>query len=119
VRGAIAILFFVGFSVLCSAVLIAPAFFWSRRRGATWHLSEGSVLVVPAPVWRLLSLSPLRVKTLSNVMELLSISLVLGLGAWARALLPRVSRIALDVGVGVLACTAAILLYFFVPTLPE
>jgi hypothetical protein len=91
------LLYFIGFSVLFSGILIAPAVIWSRKRGATWHVSEASVLVVPALVWCLLGLTQLRVKTLANVAELLSISLLLALGAWARAVLvPRVPAIAVN-----------------------
>ena len=106
--------------VLCAALALAIFSFISlaRRKAITnWDIA---LIFVPFFAWWALALMNLRLKSLSNLIEpfalIVFIALLLTIRAFA---VPAQSQPVTSRIVFVIGLTAAIVLYIFVPALPE
>jgi hypothetical protein len=105
--------------VVSASVFAGPIAFFGRQR-ASWRWWELSGFVVPFLVWLLLMLYGKQPKSLSNVGEVLYISISVAVAVVARvALGPRLPRTPVAVVLLVALCSVAAATYFFTPLLPE
>lgn len=108
------------FHVGVSAVIVSPVVLLTRKR-VHWHAWELLALVLPFSLWMTLMIRNDSAKTLSNlVVEPCILSVVLAVGALARAALSRsLSERSAIVGIVAGVCLIAAGIYFAVPALPE
>ena len=100
-------------------VLTAPTVFFSRRRVA-WQSWELLVFLLPFVIWIALESFGGRSKSISNIGELLGISLAIPIAALVRvALAKRVPQTLLAIVLFAAVCAVAVATYFLTPFLPE
>jgi hypothetical protein len=106
-------------STTIAAILSAPLV-WLGRRRVHWHSWEGLAFVLPFAVWCALSFLNVRVKTLSNLVEPILISLAIPVAAGLRLIVGRRHSGAFVAShLIALLCIVAAAVYFFMPALPE